>query len=35
LAGLISYTHQPKKPTLRVSDEQRRQLTALALSSTR
>jgi hypothetical protein len=35
LAGLISYTHQPKKPTLRVSDEQRRQLTTLALSSTR
>jgi len=30
LAGLISYTHQPKKPSLRVSDEERAQLTELA-----
>jgi transposase len=29
LAGLISYTHQPKKPSLRVSDEERAQLANL------
>lgn len=34
LAGLISYTHQPKKPTLRVSDEQRQHLATFALPST-
>ncbi len=34
LAGLLSYTHQPKKPMLRVSDDQHQQLDALALPST-
>ena len=31
LAGLISYTHQPKKPTLRVSDDDRDAINRLTL----
>ena len=33
LAGLISYTHQPKKPTLRVSDADRDGINKLTLAA--
>lgn len=33
VAGLIGYTHQPKKPTLRIPDKERQKITALALPS--
>lgn len=31
IAGLISYTHQPKKPSLNIDDHERKQLSQLAL----